>query len=270
MDLSIEQQEIIVTLEAIVSQIKLFLMASYWWSLAYRRCHSIVQHATRKGYSMKAKIPKQIEDLHDIISISDQTCIDNLRMCRNAFARLCYILENLGGLSNTKNVHVSEQVAVFLTILAHHKKNVTVKHDFKRLGFTISRIFNKVLIALLSLHTLFLVNPEPIRDDCKNERWKWFKGCLGALDGIYIPMRVRLADKARYRNKKGNISVNVLGVCDINMKYVYILTGWKGLAADSKVLRDTITRQNGLKVPNGNYTLSCHLKKLTCLSFHGH
>ncbi|KAL8541981.1 hypothetical protein ACS0TY_003005 [Phlomoides rotata] len=33
------------------------------------------------------------------------------------------------------------------------------------------------------------------------------------------------------------------------MQFVYVLTGWEGSAADSRVLRDAINRANGLKVP---------------------
>ncbi|CAA0835695.1 Unknown protein, partial [Striga hermonthica] len=51
---------------------------------------------------------------------------------------------------------------------------------------------------------------------------------------------------ARYRTRKGNISVNVLGVCDKNMNFVYILYGWEGSTADSRVLRDAVTRTHGL------------------------
>ncbi|KAL8464236.1 hypothetical protein ACS0TY_033952 [Phlomoides rotata] len=28
--------------------------------------------------------------------------------------------------------------------------------------------------------------PEPVPSDSTNPRWKWFKGCLGAIDGTYI------------------------------------------------------------------------------------
>ncbi|KAG8363741.1 hypothetical protein BUALT_Bualt19G0053800 [Buddleja alternifolia] len=35
------------------------------------------------------------------------------------------------------------------------------------------------------------------------------------------------------------------------MKYVYVLTGCEGSAADSKVLKDVVARPNDLKVPNG-------------------
>ncbi|CAA0841473.1 Unknown protein, partial [Striga hermonthica] len=57
-------------------------------------------------------------------------------------------------------------------------------------------------------------------------------------------------DRGRYRNLKGQVSVNVLGVCDRNMNFVYMLCGWKGPAADNRVLKGKITRANSLRVPN--------------------
>lgn len=57
-----------------------------------------------------------------------------------------------------------------------------------------------------------------------------------------------MEDKPRYRNRKGNISTNVLRVCNANLKFVYVLPGWEGSAADSRVLRDALRRCNDLKV----------------------
>ncbi|KAL8507556.1 hypothetical protein ACS0TY_018194 [Phlomoides rotata] len=51
-----------------------------------------------------------------------------------------------------------------------------------------------------------------------DNRWKFFKGCICALDGMYIPVK-------------------------------------EGLATDSRVLLDAVTRTHGLKVPTGNYYL---------------
>lgn len=61
----------------------------------------------------------------------------------------------------------------------------------------------------------------------------------------HISVHVREIEKARYRTRKGITSVNVLGVCDHNMKFVYVLPGWEGSVADSRVLRDALCRQNG-------------------------
>ncbi|KAL8513994.1 hypothetical protein ACS0TY_013200 [Phlomoides rotata] len=57
---------------------------------------------------------------------------------------------------------------------------------------------------------------------------------LGALDGTLIDVTVPEIDKARYRTRKGTISVNVLAVCDRSMRFVYMLTGWEGSAADTR------------------------------------
>ena len=64
-------------------------------------------------------------------------------------------------------------------------------------------------------------------------------------------MRVSTADAPRYRSRKGQIATNTLAVCDRFLRFVYILPGWEGSVADSRVLRDAVTRPNGLKVRRG-------------------
>ncbi|XP_056162964.1 protein ALP1-like [Syzygium oleosum] len=39
------------------------------------------------------------------------------------------------------------------------------------------------------------------------------------------------------------------------MRFVYVLLGWEGSSADSRVLRDALVKPNGLKIPVGNYYL---------------
>ena len=60
-----------------------------------------------------------------------------------------------------------------------------------------------------------------------------------------------MEEKSRYRTRKGEIATNVLGVCSQDMQFIYILPGWEESAADSRVLREAITRRNGLKIPRG-------------------
>ncbi|KAL0430554.1 UNVERIFIED_CONTAM: hypothetical protein Sradi_0681400, partial [Sesamum radiatum] len=38
----------------------------------------------------------------------------------------------------------------------------------------------------------------------------------------------------------------------MNMEFIYVLTGWEGSAADSRVLRNAINRPTGLRIPTGN------------------
>ncbi|KAL0302128.1 UNVERIFIED_CONTAM: hypothetical protein Scaly_3042300 [Sesamum calycinum] len=115
---------------------------------------------------------------------------------------------------------------MFLSILAHHKKNRTVKYDFIRSERIVSKHFHCVLNAVLRLHPLLLANPTPVPPNSSCPRWKWFEGSLGALDGMYIDVRVKVEDRAR-----------------------------EGSSADNRVLRDAITRPTSLKIPRGNYYL---------------
>ncbi|KAL8488703.1 hypothetical protein ACS0TY_024842 [Phlomoides rotata] len=126
-------------------------------------------------YSMIDRIPDQVKEMNRLVMGFDSDCHENLRMDRNAFGRLCYLLRNIGGLSNGKFVSVEEQVAMFLSILAHHKKNKVVKFKFLRSGQTVSHYVHLVLGAVLQLHGILLAKPVPIPDDCTDPRWKWFK-----------------------------------------------------------------------------------------------
>jgi hypothetical protein len=62
---------------------------------------------------------------------------------------------------------------------------------------------------------------------------------------------------SRYRNRKGYLSQNVLGVCDFETNWRYMLAGWEGSAHDSQVLVDAqISR--GLTTSKGKYWLGSY------------
>ncbi|XP_019108049.2 protein ALP1-like [Beta vulgaris subsp. vulgaris] len=187
---------------------------------------------------------------------SDIACIEQLRMDRHTFNILCSLVREIGGLRDTKNMVVEEMMAMFLHILAFEEKNREIKYDFQRSGETISRHFHDVLRAVLKLSRVLLKKPEPIPEDSTDERWKWFKNCIGALDGTLIDVTVPVDDKSRYRSRKNTISTNVLGACAPDLQFIYVLAGWEGSAADGRVLRSALERDNGLKVPRGNYYLA--------------
>ncbi|XP_041992246.1 protein ALP1-like isoform X2 [Salvia splendens] len=144
-------------------------------------------------------------------------------MDRNAFGRLCRLFRELRVLRDRRFVCIEEQVAIFLGVLAHHKKNRIVRFDFLRSGDTVSRYVHE--------------------------------GCLGALDGTYINVQVRNEHKPKFRNRKGQITTNTLAACDRYMRFTYVLPGWEGSAGDARILRDAVNRPYGLKVPIGNYYL---------------
>lgn len=74
------------------------------------------------SYNMTQRINAQLSHLNRIIESEDVQCVSNLRMNRNDFARLCYLLTNVGGLVESRYARVEEKVVMFLSTLAHHKK----------------------------------------------------------------------------------------------------------------------------------------------------
>ncbi|CAN1140408.1 hypothetical protein LINPERPRIM_LOCUS24813 [Linum perenne] len=142
-------------------------------------------------------------------------------------------------------------VAIFLYTIAHNEKNRILQVVFRRSGETISRVIHLVLIVVLKLHKIFYHTPKPIAEDSTEPRWKYFKNCLGALDGTLITLRVPKESQKWYRTHKGTLAMNVLGVCNSDVEFIYTLAGWEGSAHDGRVLRDALIRPNGLKVSKG-------------------
>ncbi|KAA0065769.1 putative nuclease HARBI1 [Cucumis melo var. makuwa] len=137
---------------------------------------------------------------------------------------------------------------MFLHIVAHEVKNLMIQREFVRSGETVSRHFNLVLLVVLRLHDELLKKPQSVTNSCTDPRWKWFENCLGTLDDTYIKVNVSATDCPRYRTRKGEVATNVLGVYDTNDDFVFVLSGWEGSIADSRILRDEILRHNELKV----------------------
>ncbi|XBH75806.1 hypothetical protein VPH35_102541 [Triticum aestivum] len=231
--------------------ISIMLMYYYIWllfALVYKRRLWKIEKRIRNRELRAAH-------LYQLIGESDVACIQELRMDRRTFHKLCEMVRVTGGLEGTRNTSLEEIVATFLYIISHHLKNRTIKKFFYRSGETISRNFNKCLLAVLKLHNLLLKKPEPIPEDCTDNNWKYFKNCLGALDGTHVKVTVPANLRGRYRSRLADIDTNVLGVCAPDMQFIYILPGWEGSAHDGRVLRDAISRLDGFRVPQGQYYL---------------
>ncbi|KAL8534643.1 hypothetical protein ACS0TY_010613 [Phlomoides rotata] len=180
-------------------------------------------------YGMISRFPDQLTHMYRLFTISEMDCISNLRMDRNSFAHLCFMMREVGGLVDHMYVNVEEQVSMFLSLLTHHKKNRVIKFDYLRSGQTVSHYIHIIFKAILKMHTIFLVTHAPVPANSTNPRWKWFRGCLGALDGTYIDVHVLSSDKPQFRTRKGHISTNVLGVCDHDMSLFTSFLGGKDL-----------------------------------------
>ena len=93
--------------------------------------------------------------------------------------------------------------------------------------------------------------PDIIR---RSPKLRFFIDCVGALDGTHLPAHVSPDQHLRYRNRKGQISQNVLATCDLEMNFLYVLAGWEGSACDGQVFQSAC--DSGFTILAGRYYLA--------------
>ncbi|KAL3838799.1 hypothetical protein ACJIZ3_023390 [Penstemon smallii] len=187
------------------------------------------------NYENDSSLEESDYERHSIITRltkkKEEDCREQLRMGKNAFANLVYILKGRGLLRDTARSSVEEQVAKFLYIIGHNLKYRIIKFKFRRSSETISRHFRQVLRAIISLEDLFLKQPNG--DECPtqikdNQKfWPYFKDCVGAIDGTHVRVKVSNADAPRYRGRKCYPTQNVLAACTFDLMFTYVLPGWE-------------------------------------------
>lgn len=195
----------------------------------------------------------------EVLNGQNERCLDNFRMDKHVFYKLCDILQARGLLRHTNRIKIEEQLAIFMFIVGHNLRTRAVQELFKYSGETISRHFNNVLNAIMAISLDFFQPPgsdipPEVREDPRF--YPYFRDCVGAIDGIHFPVMVGVDEQGPFRNKNGFLSQNVLIACSFDMKFHYVLAGWEGSAADLRVLNSALTRRNKLQVPEDKYYLA--------------
>ncbi|XP_016206692.1 protein ALP1-like [Arachis ipaensis] len=191
--------------------------------------------------------------------LKSDKCRDVIRMSPEAFQLLCQKLRGTGRVKDSTRSTVEEQVAKFLHIIGHNVKTRTMSFFFHRSGETISRHFHNVLHAILSLEEDFfkqLSSEDVPYEIFHNSRfYPFFKDCIGAIDGTHSRVKVPRMEAPRFRGKKDHPTQNVLAACGFDMKFTYVLSGWEGTASDSRILKDALSREYPLRIPEGKFYL---------------
>ncbi|KAL5717988.1 hypothetical protein ACHQM5_010934 [Ranunculus cassubicifolius] len=203
--------------------------------------------------------------------IDDDSSIANLRMEVVPFKRLCALIKAQGTLEDNQNCEVEEMVMRFLHLLGHNVKHRVLEKRFCRSRETISRQLNLILDCVIQLYKPLIADhlqvvhgsrtPSRIRTDPQFARY--FKDCLGALDGTHINATMPMEEQDRFRGRKHRPTQNVLAACCFDLKFTYLLDGWEGTAHDQKVLDDALVRSSRFVVPRGKiinrgfYTCVC-------------
>ena len=74
---------------------------------------------------------------------------------------------------------------------------------------------------------------------------------VGAINGTHVRASVPPEIQGRFRGRKDGTTQNVLAAINFDLKFTYVLAGWKGSAHDSCVLNDAFTRPRGFSIPDG-------------------
>ncbi|KAL4365270.1 hypothetical protein AHAS_Ahas07G0089300 [Arachis hypogaea] len=73
---------------------------------------------------------------------------------------------------------------------------------------------------------------------------------IGAIDGIYDLEWAPASKQTAFRERKILITQNILAVCDLDMLYTFIYSGWEGTTNDSRVFLEALTPENNFPKPH--------------------
>ena len=235
----------------------------------------------QRFHSSFIKIPKNNSKLtgqqwlDELLSGHPQRFYDSMGMNKHVFRALLGELIKIG-LHDTRYVTAEEQLAIFLYLAVTGLAQRHLEERFQRSPDTISKCVTAIchkleLIYCRAIHRILnLLTSEAfynsyvklptadtplaseIRDDPK--LYPFFKDCQGSIDGTHLDAFVPDDAVARYCNRKGRLSQNVLAACSQDMRFIYVLSGWEGSAADGHIFEDA--RQHDLAIPAGKYFLA--------------
>ena len=61
---------------------------------------------------------------------------------------------------------------------------------------------------------------------------------MGAIDGTHVLARVPAKSRAAFLGRKHTTTQNVMAAVDFDLRFTYVLAGWKGSAHDAHILTD--------------------------------
>lgn len=178
------------------------------------------------------------------------------RMKPEVFRKLLDWMQEYGDLKDSKRLSAAEKLLIFLFLFSSNASYRMACELTQHASSTIYEVVYEVLPGLLKLHKEIVKpppnqTPEEILVDPK--RHPYFADCIGALDGMHLPVFVEggYVRQAPWRSRKGGLSQNVLVAVDFKLNFVYVFAGWEGSAHDSRVLASA--KSKGFQAPSGRY-----------------
>lgn len=185
---------------------------------------------------------------------------DNLGISKSGFYFLEDLLMRKGGLHSTRYMSTTEQLGIYLYAVVTDLSMRNLAEPFQRSTESIQRTYHKVMKCFLnqSLYSSIIqsaTSTTPTHESIEDSRtYGVFEDCIGAIDGTHIPVSPPHDERAPWRDRSGNLSQNVLAICNFDMKFTDVLVGWEGSTADSTLWVEA-HRENAVHIPDGKYVL---------------
>ncbi|KAL2240870.1 UNVERIFIED_CONTAM: hypothetical protein Sindi_0728200 [Sesamum indicum] len=153
-----------------------------------------------------------------------------------------------------------KSVAIFLQTVGLSERQRTSCERFQHSLETISRHMKRVSQALNLLAPELICPPNfnhiHLRILNNTHFFPYFKDCVGAIDGTLITASVPMSRQNAYRSRHGDISQNVMAVCDFDLMFTYVMAGWEGSANDARVFMDCLNNDLNFPWPPNGITFT--------------
>ncbi|KAL0314952.1 UNVERIFIED_CONTAM: hypothetical protein Sangu_2339600 [Sesamum angustifolium] len=134
-----------------------------------------------------------------------------------------------------------------------HKRQRDNMERFQHSLETINHRFHQVFFALCALAPELITCPSFTKTHTRIANnpnfYPFFKDCVGTMNDKLVPAWVPRVHKNRYRSRKGGLAQNVLAICDFDMNFTYVYTGWERSAADARVVEHAVSQDRTFPFP---------------------
>jgi hypothetical protein len=186
---------------------------------------------------------------------------DNMGISQAGFQYLEQLLTQNGGLKSARYIDSTERLGIFLYAVTSDLSMRKLAERFQRSTQTIHQAYHHVLQCLISkpIYTSKIKSATDTTPLHPKIEYSWqyspyFNDCIGAVDGTHIPISPPHDKREPWRDRDGNLTQNVLAICNFDMEFTDLLCGWSGSTADSTLWIEGV-RAGAVCIPQGKYVL---------------
>ena len=133
----------------------------------------------------------------------------------------------------------SLQLLVVLSYMASGNFQLSIAGKSNVSQPSVSKYVKCVSTAIASLAPEVIKFPQPAEERQVMEKFVSIGGMpdvIGCINGSYIPiLGVSGSNPELYRCKEGFFSINVMAVCDADLRFTSLITGWAGSVNNSRI-----------------------------------